>query len=416
MNLILILAVALVIVLMCYQYLPVNSPDVPKYQHDVATVEYVLDNPDLLINGLGFSSAGKWHEGNKVDYDYILPIDLYVDPVNPKQAYFIDILGENGYLIVDSENNLYQYQVDGDYPQLTDAEDVCFSPYDGLMYTYKKKKHMVTGSMQVVPEQRERLTAYTGQKTAGDGDIYQPQSYVTDRYGSEYSVVNAKSLPNFLYVSQADTSIYYRGRGSRSEGNCTLNAMYNALNYISTTAYAGYLPTSNNITTVNAKNDAFYSKYSSDRNYVIVTPKVLPQLYAEIRAYAIEAHGYEVEALTQLEVEDVVSQMLIRYGSPLTAKNYYSASYYEQVLVPISRGLPVLNNVTKSSTYGSHSMVVTGYQVYANTRELGDLRLQDYLLLLQVADGWSTDPRYYDTNLNKALEIVTVFEPGTKAN
>ena len=410
MNLILILAVAVLIVLMCYQYLPVNSPDTLKYHHDVVTVEYVLDNPDILIENLGFSSYGTWNEGNKVNYDYILPIELYADPTDPKQAYFIDIVGENGYLIVDAENNLYQYQVSGDYPQLLDAENVFFSPYDGLVYKYKGKQHMVTGSMQIILPQRERLSAYVGQRSPGDGDIYQPQSYVADRYGAGYEVVYAYSLRNFTYATQGDTSIYFRGSGSRSEGNCTLTAMYNALNYVSFTNLGGSMPTSRNITQVDAKKDAFYAKYSSDRTYVIVTPKVLPELYANIRAYAISAHGYEVEALTQLEVEDVMNHMLTEYGSTLKAKNYYSASYYQQVLQPVSHDLPVLNNVTKSSTYGSHSMVVTGYQVYASCTDIGDLHLLNYLLMLQVADGWSSDARYYDANLNKDLEIVTVLE------
>ena len=410
MNLILIIAVAVLIVLMCYQYLPVNNTDMPKYQHDVATVEYVLDNPNILIDDLGFASYGKWNENNKVNYDYILPIELYADPTDPKQAYFIDIVGENGYLIVDSENNLYQFQVSGDYPQLLDAENVFYSPYDGLIYTYKGKQHMVTGSLQIILPKRERLTAFVGQRTPGDGDIYQPQSYVADRYGTGYSVAYAYSLRNFDYATQGDTSIYFRGRGSRSEGNCTLTAMYNALNYISSTHMGGTLPTSRNITQVDAKKDAFYAKYSSDRTYVIDTPKVLPELYANIRAYAISAHGYEVEALTQLEVEDVMNHMLTEYGSSLKAKNYYDASYYHQVLEPVSHDLPVLNNVTTSSTYGSHSMVVTGYQIYTSSIDIGDLHMLNYLLMLQVADGWFSDARYYDANLNKDLEIVTVLE------
>lgn len=409
MTLFLIFAVAIVIVLLCFQYWPANTIDIPKYKHDVAAIEYVLDHPDVLISQLGFPAAGTWYENNKIGYDYIMPIDLYTRPGSPSRAYFIDIAGENGYMILDSDYNLYQYQTTGDYPHLTDSESIYFSPYDGIIYQYKDKTHLVNGSLQYVPDRRETLSAYTGQRTAGDGDIFQPNAYIADRYGSKYYVNYSASLPNFNYVTQGDTSIYYRGRGSRSEGNCTLNAIYNALNYISNTSSSGSLPTSTMTTRVDAKKDAFYGKYASDSSYVIDTPKTLPTLYASIREYAIRAHGYEVEALTQLEVEDVINNMLTTYESPLVARNYYSATYFDQVMVPISKGLPVLNNVTRSVTYGSHSMVVTGYQVYQATREIGDLHYQSYILMLQVADGWSNTPRYYDANFNKSLEIVTVF-------
>ena len=409
MTLFLIFAVAILIVLMCYQYLPVNDPDLPKYRRDVASVEYVLNNPDLLISKLGFSSAGNWREKDTVKYDCVIPIDLYTYPNNVIQGYFIDISGENGYLIVDADNNLYQYQVTGDYQQLRDAEDIIFSPYDGLMYTYKKKVHLVTGSAQAIPDLKERYTAYIGQKSAGDGDIIQPQSYISARYGPEYSIFYSGSLANFNYVSQGDTTIYYRGRGSRSEGNCTLTAIYNALNYISTTSARGSLPVSYETALIDAKKDAFYSKYASNPTYVIDTPKVLPALYADIRAYAIEAHSYEVEALTQLQVEDVINHMLTAYGSPVEAKNNYSASYSRQVLDTISQGLPVLNNVTLSTTYGSHSMVVTGYQIYQSSRDIEELHELKFILLLQVADGWANSARYYDANQNMKLEVVTVF-------
>ena len=413
MTLFLIFAVAIVIVLLCFQYWPGQNTDIPKYRHDVAAVEYVLDHPDLLISDLGFPSAGKWMEGNKTGYDYVMPIDLYANPGSVQQAYFIDIRGENGYVIVDTDQNLYQYQTTGDYPHLADADEIFFSPYDGIIYEYKGKTHLVNGSMQVVPSRRETMATYAGQKSYGDGDIFQPNAYITDRYGADYSVLYSSGLIDFTYVTQGDTSIYYRGYGSRSEGNCTLNAIYNALNYIGSTPSGGLIPSPYMTVQVDARNDAFYGKYASDRSYVIVTPKVLPELYAKIRDYAIKTHGYEVEALTQLEVEDVVNNMLQTYSCPLKAQNYYNASYYEQVLVPLSGHLPVLNNVTTSLTYGSHSMVVTGYQVYQSTREVGKLKLQNFILMLQVADGWSNSARYYDANQNKKLEIVTVFTPKT---
>ena len=411
MTLFLIFAVAIVIVLLCFQYWPGQSVDLPKYNHDVAAVEYVLDNPDLLISQLGFSSVGNWHTADKVSYDYILPIDLYTYPGFTSRAYFIDFSGENGYAIVDSEKNLYQYQTTGDYPHLPDSESIYYSPYDGIIYKYKGKSHLVSGSSQAVPDRRETLGLFAGQKSLGDGDIFQPNSYVADRYGSNFITYYASSLSNFTYVTQGETSIYYRGRGTRSEGNCTLNAIYNALNYISTTDSRGLLPSPYMTVAVDARKDAFYGKYASDRTYVIDTPKILPELYANIRSYAISAHQYEVEALTQLEVEDVANHMLSVYECPLTAQNYYNGSYYEQVILPVTKGYPVLNNVTGSITYSSHSMVVTGYQIYQATTEVGELHLQSYVLILQVADGWADSARYYDANQNKQLEIVTVFGP-----
>ena len=146
MTLFLIFAVAIVIVLLCFQYWPGQNVDIPKYRHDVAAVEYVLDHPDLLVSELGFPATGKWQDGNKTGYDYVMTIDLYTDPVHPTQAYFIDISGDNGYVIVDTDKNLYQYQTTGDYPHLTDADEIFFSPYDGIIYKYKGKTHLVSGS------------------------------------------------------------------------------------------------------------------------------------------------------------------------------------------------------------------------------------------------------------------------------
>jgi len=409
MTLFLIVFLAILIVILCFQYIPGNGPELPKYNHDVSAVEYVLDNPDLLISELGFSDNTTWHKQNKVEYDYILPIDLYTYPSGTERAYFIDINGENGYLIVDADNNLYQYQTIGDYPQLTDAETICFSPYDGILYTYKGKNYLVSNSLQSVPDRWENARTYSGQKTFGEGDIFQPNSYVQDRYGMEYEIAYSQTLRNFTFVTQAETTVYYRNRGGRSEGNCTLNALYQALNYIGTTEYGGTLPSNFSFTKVDARNDPFYAKYASDPTCLIDTPKTLPELYANIRSYAISAHNYEVEALSQVEFLDVARKMIQQYNCPVNVENYNNPTYVKQVIEPISNGFPVMNNVTGSITYGSHSMVVTGYQIYRNTTNIGQLHRRDYILMLQIADGWSASPRYYDANFSKKLEIVTVF-------
>ena len=377
---------------------------------------YISDNTDSLsaIYDYAFPESSETFAATSVEFQ--LPV--YVVTLN-KEGIYLDFNDDNGYMILVDGNDVVAWETTGDLGYLKGLDSTFYSIFDGFGY--------YEGS-QFLPYERAYLTEaelqninfssndpYKGQGTAGDGDIISPTPYVEDRYGSGYKVESgdAKSLPKaFSYFRQSNLSIYYETKSNGreySEGNCTLSSIFAALNYFKTSGKYTSLPASTSKTSYDATKDSFYSKYKNNSSYRIETPKSLPNLYLAIRQYAIDNYGNETTDTNPFDVPTIIREIGKKYNASLSANHILVWSYESQVVDEIKAGYPVIINVLNSSTYNSHSMVVTGYSLYTKTTTVAGLNIKNYVKLIKLNDNWSDSPRYFDfTNYNAFGSFVTI--------
>ena len=376
---------------------------------------YISANTDSLaaIYETAFPESKESFSASSVEFQ----IPVYVVTLD-KEGIYLDFNGDNGYMILVDGNDVIAWETTGDLDYLKGLNSTYYSIFDGFGY-YE--------GTQFLPYDREYLTEeelqsinfssnkpYEGQNSTGDGDIVSPTSYVSDRYGSGYKVESgdSKSLPkSFSYFKQWDLSIYYETKdGSEfSEGNCTLSSIFALMNYLKTSGKYTSLPSASSKTSYDATDDSFYTKYKNKSNYRIDTPKELPNLYLAIRQYAVDNYGYEVSETNPFNITTIIKDIGKKYGETISANHVLVWSYESQVVDQIDAGYPVIINVANSSTYGSHSMVVTGYSLYTKTTDAGGLNIKDYVKLIKVNDNWSGSARYFDfTNYVALGSFVTV--------
>lgn len=332
-------------------------------------------------------------------------IPVYITTTNQDGVY-LDFDGDNGYLVVVDNYEIAAYATQGDLAYLRGQEPLVYSIYDGFLH-YDGEGNLIPyeGATAMTEADWEAYTltplgkSYQGQSGNGsDGQIYDPDAFVKDKYGSGYSVYSSKTLKNFQYVSQYDLSIYYQLKnGSRySEGNCSLAAIYALLNYLQASGKYPKLPKASAITSYAATKDGFYSKYKKDSNYVITTPKILPKLYVDIRNYAVKKYGYEVAGTNPFHIATIIQQVGKQYDYNLKANHILIWSYEGQAVKEIDAGYPIIWNMANSDTYGSHSTVVTGYRTYRKTKTFLGMKLYSYVKLMALNDNWNKSVRYFD--------------------
>lgn len=331
-------------------------------------------------------------------------VPVYITTTEQDGVY-LDFDGDNGYMIVVDNYEIAAYAASGDLPYLREQESALYSLYDGFVY-YDAEGNLVPYAAEAMTEadweEYSRVVlekSYNGQKGKGsDGQIYNPDAFVKDKYGSGYSVYNSKILKNFQYVSQSDLSVYYEMKDGKkySEGNCSLAAVYALMNYLQSSGKYPKLPKASSIVSYQATKDTFYNKYKKKSNYVIETPKILPKLYVNIRDYAEKQYGYEVSGSNPFNIGTIVQQVGKQYGYNLKTNHILVWSYENQVVNELKGNHPIIWNMANSSTYGSHSTVVVGYRTYRKTKSFLGIKMYDYVKLMALNDNWNKSVQYFD--------------------
>lgn len=377
---------------------------------------YISDNTDSLssIYDSAFPESAETFTATSVEFQ--LPV--YVVTLN-KEGIYLDFNDDNGYMILVDGNDVVAWETTGDLSYLKGLDSTFYSIFDGFGY-YEGNQFLPYERTYLSETELQNINfssndPYKGQGKAGDGDIIYPNLYVEDRYGAGYKIESGdgRSLPKaFSYFRQWNLSIYYETGSDgieRSEGNCTLSSIFAALNYFKTSGKYTSLPAPTSKTSYNATNDSFYSKYKNDSNFRIETPKSLPNLYLAIRQYVIDNYGYETTDTNPFNITTIIKDIGKKYNASLSANHILVWSYESQVVDEIKAGYPVIINVLNSSTYTSHSMVVTGYSLYTKTTTIAGLNIKSYVKLIKVNDNWSASPRYFDfTNYNAFGSFVTI--------
>ena len=269
-------------------------------------------------------------------------------------------------------------------------------------------------------------TVYDGQLEAGDGKIYDIESYVNSRY-PDYQFYKSNFINNYRLVYQQDTS-YYLSSDDRCEGNCVLNASYSMLINMARNSWnEKYYTKEYYVNLYDNKaiyNDSLYDsltsngwkinygyRIGSDENGKKVL-KSMPHLYTQIRDVAISKYDYDVtNGMMSSDIVNIINDIQGWYGYNSTFKETTSN---DDVINLVNSYIPSVIS-TSSITYNNHAMSVYGYYVILKTNTWWFFSSTDYKYFYCVDDGWPykiSDKKcknkkiYYDVNVNNNYKFI----------
>lgn len=282
----------------------------------------------------------------------------------------------------------------------------------------------LSGTEEIASSSNE--TVYDGQLVAGDGKIYDIESYTKSRY-PDYEYSKSNFLKSYRLVYQQDTSFFLNNKGN-TEGNCVLNSSYSMLINMArnfwdekyyTKEYYVNLFDDNTI-----YNDSLYdilipngwkinNKYRiGDDNKGKADLKSMPYLYTQIRDAAINKYGYDVNiGMRSSNIINIINDIQGSYG--------YNSSFKEttsndDIIYLLNSYIPSVIS-TSSSIYGNHAMAVYGYYVISKTDTWWFFSSTAYKYFYCVDDGWlykvnnekcKNKKIYYDVNVNNNYKFI----------
>jgi hypothetical protein len=195
--------------------------------------EFAIPDKDFLFNSFYelSNSCGKW-TGETIEY--YRAIKLFD---SDKVVYYCDFNSTNGYAVFD-DTNIYLFEPVGDLPLLQTLEYYEFSSNNGFITIVDGNyANVFDADDDIVDEMLQSPTPFNGQYRGGDGEIYDIQAYVSDKYNN-YVLSDSQYLKQYTHINQFTTSVFvneYRKSSdnsyvtSYSEGNWVINASYSLL-------------------------------------------------------------------------------------------------------------------------------------------------------------------------------------------
>ena len=364
---------------------------------------------------------------------------------------YIDFNGDNGYAVITSDLNIYKLETKGDY-QLLKNKDLCYSRLDGFVYkdsqgVYQRVFTENHSGLNMSPYHSgniaDKSAAYPGQSEAGDGEIESAKigEYISARYPDYTYKDKLENLAsNFDFAEQANTSYYIKKECEEdgtdlnntywSEGNCALNSMFNIMrswsknSKISPIAHSAttdirttitsdvlYPEWGNSIvrTTTSSSSgaksggDETVGYYYWRQNYSS-SLKVMPNLYTNIRAYAISQYGYTPESGFNANNVPSTLEYVARTNYGITIDVTHTSTI-STAISSLNSGKAVYLSINNSSTYGNHGVALIGYQEYSYTTGWWIFSQTHYAYFYQIADGWNDTAMYFDPNTDASPSI-----------
>ena len=353
---------------------------------------------------------------------------------------YVDFDGDNGYGVFTKNKRIYGMETEGDLEYLRETTgDVYFNHADGFLYMdadgdlHKFDEPEIEDDVLICsPRQSKEAKSEVKFNTATnyssvqdglrDGEISLDdfENYIKtnySKYDKSYSYINLSN--SFSCSEQWDTSYYqlnytdlnWKENGYvSSEGNCMLNAAFNAMRNWGSRHLVS-LPYSA-VNSVNILSDAYYDYVTSGYIFWVPSPRdsnhrcyrltanltalgKMPVLYSAIRNHAVSrgyiAYGYEDNNLTV-----TMNHVLSTYGNDATVK-LTTAAYTAFDNIEANRSCVM--GIEGSATYGNHGVAVMGYYHYYRETQLSDYYKMESKYFYLIADGWNNEPVIFDPNV-----------------
>ena len=380
---------------------------------DRSVINYLLSAEDDLLSDLGFRLAADPEFTPAIGYDAIYSLPVKRPGRADTDAYLVDFAGDNGYLIVDDDFNLYAVRTEGDVSALAGYTDLCYSMTDGLIYTDGDARMNADRALTLHPTPKDG--SYVSRKNGYDdeGGILDTADYIGSRYPEGYTLERQQVVEFERLYLQKTLSVFYTqfGRSESGEGNCTLSAVYTCLDILGHTILqdTALRPALDETVTIDVVNDPNYPKYANDPSYIFKPYIDLPLVYSKIREHVIRDYNY-MEGVMPWVNDTLFNRILDEYDCGMKAVNHYAWTYQEDIIPAIDAGLPVQFSIANTEDYGNHSISILGYEYWALTRPVCKLNRVESLFFLIVADNWTTQAVGLDTNIKPVVGNIITFE------
>lgn len=353
-----------------------------------------------------------------------------------KYGIYLDFDGNNGYVVVTSNYQLFEFEPLGDLEYLKTAEIAYYNSFDKFMYVdvesgslerynYTDNSQEYGGVVYDFTSEYENAADpgdENAQALTGDGGIFDIDTYVSSNY-PEFVYDSRYIIPGYEWIYQSDNSVYRRitENGRFTEGNCVINATYSMMNDWHNKGRFPWLPTGTIDYSLQVENDPFFDVYSNGTHngWVVKNNNEISEmasLYMELREYAIE-YGYNMESGMQYaRIIDMVGRVASSRGFTL---NVSRTSSFQAIENQIDNNRACLIAVTNSSTYHNHAMGLYGYVKYTHTTGWWIFTTTETKYFYVVDDGHDykrDNLERHEYNLNGVISYVTYFDPNTSAN
>lgn len=397
-------------------------------------LQTVHNDLSSIVSGYNRVYETDW-QASEIEYSttvYLLNVDEY--------GVYLDLDGNNGYIVMSTDHKIYGVETVGDLEYLRYESNIYYDSTDGFMYeygeTYRKYsddievlRDEIIGSPAPLNNENQVATissiAYPGQDEPGDGKINpaEIEEYVAARYPN-YTFVgkNTDLQSGYKCSTQRRVSYYIKDYGTTigttSEGNCSLNAMYNVMYNLSKIDYLPLPYTKTVDIRSSILTDCLYSVYGSGtcngkdsrgsyrwevsaNSYAL---SHMPQLYIDIRSYAVSQCGYTVNGYSIKYIPQTFKYV---------AETLYDIDVWPQTSTAVSSTIRMIDHdrtlymsVLGSETYGNHGVAIIGYYVYTNSTDITDVySVSDNKYFYLIADGWDTVPKVFDPNVVDNIDI-----------
>lgn len=412
-------------------------------------LSFIEGNFDVFVNE--YNKTCETDEKLKAEYiEYSAGIDLIE---SSSYGVYIDFNDDNGYAVISCDLEILDLNTVGDYTFLRSELNLHFSRYDGFVFKdsngeYQRLIETEHHGLNMSPyysgeTDYKNSSIYTGQTAEGDGEIESAKinDYISERYPDyTYETKYVSLADTFDFSRQVYTSYYIRrecdSEGNTindlysSEGNCSLNSMFNiirswsknkkisSIDYSSTTDISLSITSDAlynewgqyNVCSSSSTNSSTKSNGDEEVDYYYWRPNYssalqdMPNLYSNIRSYAISEYGYTPE--TGYYASDVPDTL--EYVSKANYNINIEVEYTSTVTTAISaleNGEAVYLSLNNSSTYGNHGVALIGYQEYSYTTGWWIFSQTKYAYFYQIADGWNDSAMYFDPNTDASPSI-----------
>ncbi|MDC7242924.1 MAG: hypothetical protein PQJ44_02980 [Sphaerochaetaceae bacterium] len=243
-----------------------------------------------------------------------------------------------------------------------------------------------------------------GIPTSRETDVIQ---YINTYYGCGYSLIESNSAPDITPAATQFWGTVYKEDDNgthHSEGNCGLISAYNLLWYYKYKRMYYSLPygiASKLYDPSSEESDLYYDKHNDGNTYIIYdtedgqSQKSFTYLYIEARQQSIAING-SPEGLTIWQSRDIMNNIMSDngYNTTFSVLEYGS---YNSIKTYIDSNNPVLLSVLSDQVYGTHTMMVNGYQTYHKQVQFLIFTWNYYIKIYEVFDGYgSGEIAYYD--------------------
>lgn len=376
------------------------------------------------------TSYNQCHE-NPICADKVVAKDYLtlVECGSESDCYLLKFNGDYGFAVVGANLTYYLVKTYGNHP-LGDFENNIYG-YSTITGFVVKSDGEWCGIEDSSDNEILNMQMSSSPTVACSG-IEDLDSYVKQRYGTQYEEYIANNIKGAPHITQNDLSLYrsyekVNGYCTPSyESNCWYFSAFIFLQCMQANGY-GLMPSFGNKLYYNLQNEEarlYNTMYDSEGNNIsgsiyaddgsFLTYKRgvntypscwvyqctfrLPVLYAKSRQRAF-TKNYKLDDGSIWQTSGIIEEVAKQYGYKVNVVEYPKwSNKLDTLMTTIISGRPFIWSVSKNSyqNYGYHTMAGYGYSIYKQRLQTGSFTDEDTKFFLELRDGWENGARWFD--------------------